>query len=468
MKKTIAASCLFIGLILLLTGALADDTDPITVVQTILNDPQVLFSEDADAMNQNGGASFGNVAVKQRGRNKSYYEFVSDDNGANMAGTQKLTNLGTFRDNAQAVLFKFNSDTPAELSFTLASGALSVSLCFDETGRPTFAYAGDDYLTLYERYRDTSLTVEAGKDYWVLMAFDRYGYYRSLVWAADDAGDVAFCTENIGVWDNDYRGESWTLSIAFGANQTLRLAQYEVLDFAGFTDVDYSTDTGGTQEEPMAVVGETVVDPQVLYADDETSLAQNAARYSGAETKTTDDGLTFITGASQTGFSFLTPLYDVVSLGSRRQNYSQGVLLCFQTSSPTTLEFTLSAADTVYMSFLNDGMPEFGITGMPAVGLKSFEQQTPTGFVLEKDVWYYAMIAVDRESNIRFRIWEKGFELNYACYETKITDWCQTDENRAKFVSQDWTFGVVMGAGAQFTLEDFRVFDFDTIQATAD
>ena len=472
MKKIIWILCTA-GCFLLLfaAGALADAADPMDIVRTVLSDPQELFAEDAGMMEENDGQYFGDVAEKHRGEDRRYYEFISGSSGADMIGKLNFLDVGNFRGNAQAVLLKFRSDAPDGLSFTL-SGAGNVTLFFAD-GRPMFAHRQDDYQAPYAQYRETDLTVESNHDYWVLMAFDPHGYYRSLVWADDDPENAAYCGENIGDWHSAYQGSNWRLDIALGPNQTLQLERYSIMDFsgiAGMEGIGNGQDQGGMDTaDPMAVVSRMVANPQVLYADDISSLPERGySAYSDVADKHPGDGFEFITAESVDGFTFLTPLYDAVPPGSRRQNKNQGVLLCFKTNHPEELELKLTAENTVFMTFASGRMPAFGIQEMPGVGLKSFDGYDPPGFVLENDVWYYAMLVVDEQSGICFRVWERDFDLNYANYQTKITDWCQTDEERARFTGQNWTFGVTMGHNAQFHLMDFRVLDFDGFQTTAE
>ncbi|MFH1512323.1 MAG: hypothetical protein ABIG45_03100, partial [Bacillota bacterium] len=445
MKTNITALALA-GCILLLSaaGAAAESADPMDVVRTILNDPQVKLWEDAMMMDINGGMYFGDVAEKRLSGDGAYYEFASDDSGAYMIGNLNFLDIGDFRGSAQAILFNFCTEQPEELSFVLY-GAGEIVLYF-EGGRPMFAHRNDNYQAPYAQYRNTNLTVEPGRDYWALMAIDSHGYYRSLVWADDNPGDVAYCGENMGDWHSEYQGSNWHLTIAFGPNQTLQLQEYCVMDFigiAGMEGINEEYNDGGGMDfaDPMEAVNAIVSGAQVCYADDLSSLPERGyTAYSDVEAKQPGDGFEFLTSGYSDGFTFLTPLNDVSPPEERRQNMSQGVLLCFKTSNPAGLEFSLTAESTALLSFENGRMPMFVMPDRPDMEWQSLE--SPSGFMLEEGVWYYIMIAVDADSYIRVKIWEFGNEQNHAHYQTRMSEWFENEGDRAKVLSQNWTFGV--------------------------
>lgn len=47
--------------------------------------------------------------------------------------------------------------------------------------------------------------------------------------------------------------------------------------------------------------------------------------------------------------------------------------------------------------------------------------------------------------------------------EIKLVEFCNNDEERAKFWQQNWYFSVQMGSNSLFNMQDYRVLDFDTI-----
>jgi len=470
MKKRILGLGTIVCVLLLLTAGAAAASDPMDVVRTILNDPQVLLWEDATMMDYNGGMYFGDVAQKRLSADGTYYEFASDANGAYMIGNLNFLDIGEFRGNAQAILFKFRSGNPGDLSFILY-GAGEIVLSFAD-GQPVFAHRQDNYEAPYAQYRETNLTVEPDRDYWVLMAMDSHAYYRSLVWADDDPEDVAYCGENIGDWHSEYRGSNWHLTLAFGPDETLQFQEYSVMDFdsiVGMEGMDGDQgdqgDQGGEADyaDPMETVNEIVIEPDILYTDDLSTLPEHGyAYYSEVADKHPGDGFEFYTDGDSDGFTFFSTLNDIVPEGSRKDNLSQGVLLCFKSNNPTALRLSLSAVNTVYVTFQNGGTPEFGILEKPEIGQQAFE--SPSGFTLEADTWYYALIAVDIQSNLRMKVWEYGRADNSASYGAKLVQWCGDDAEREEYWQQKWTFGVDMGHYAQFNLMDFRVFDFDEIR----
>ena len=220
------------------------NADPMDVVRTVLNDPQVIFWEDAAMMDENTGGNFGNVAIKQLSEDGSYYQFISNDDGAYMIGNVNFLDMGEFRGSAQAVLIKFQPENVEGLTFTLFGNG-EIILGFDENNQPYMMHVQDNYRAPYSDYMPTSLTLQSDKWYWALMAFDSHGYYRSLVWEDGNAEERAYCAENMGDWHGDYKDSNWHLTIAFGPNQTLNIEEYSIMDFDSLVD----SNAGPNEEE---------------------------------------------------------------------------------------------------------------------------------------------------------------------------------------------------------------------------
>lgn len=211
-------------------------TDPMEVVRTVLNDPQVIFGEDTAMMDENTGANFGQVAIKQLSEDGGYYQFISNDDGAYMIGNVNFLDTGEFRGDAQAVLLKFQPEDVNGLYFTMYAGdGCEVSLNF-EGNQPHVVVVNEGFQHPYSDYKPTSLTLQNDKWYWALMAFDTNGNYRSIVWEDGKSEEAAYCLENIGDQNDIYKNKNWHLTIAFGSNQTFNIEEYSVMDFDGFAE----------------------------------------------------------------------------------------------------------------------------------------------------------------------------------------------------------------------------------------
>jgi len=215
-----------------------DPIDPMDMAQTVLNDPMVIFQEDAAMMDENTAANFGSVAIKQLGEGGEYYQFISNIDGAYMIGNMNFLDVGDFRGNAQAVMIKFQPENVEGLFFTLFGNG-EIILSFPDN-QPFFTHVNDNYNAPYSDYRDTNLTLESDKWYWAIMAMDAEGNFRSLVWEEQNPENNAYCGENMGDWHPEYKGGNWHLTIGFGPNQTLNIKEYFIMDFDGFTDMEYS------------------------------------------------------------------------------------------------------------------------------------------------------------------------------------------------------------------------------------
>ncbi|MDD5016870.1 MAG: hypothetical protein PHO15_02070 [Eubacteriales bacterium] len=260
------------------------NADPMNVVRTVLNDPQVIFGEDTAAMTENCGGYFGNVAIKQPSEDGSYYQFISNDDGAYMIGNLNFLDLGEFRENAQAVLIKFQPENADELFFTMFGNG-EIILNF-QNNQPYFNHVQDGYSAPYSDYMPTNLTLQNDKWYWALMAFDSNGNYRSLVWEDGRAEERAYCAENMGEWHNDYKDSNWHLTIGFGANQTLNIEQYNIMDFDGFIDEETSNDNQEDDQNDASIPtisGLGLDQGNYINEEDGVSINIQSTAWGGAE-----------------------------------------------------------------------------------------------------------------------------------------------------------------------------------------
>lgn len=145
-----------------------------------------------------------------------------------------------------------------------------------------------------------------------------------------------------------------------------------------------------------------------------------------------------------------------------QKDIERTICATFKTSDPTGVQFNLRAQEAPFMTFMNGAQPAFGIIGKEDIGMTLFADQFPTEFMLETDIWYYALIAIDTNSVMRYKIWQEDNPDNNAYYEVKLVDLVD-DSQRMKFVEQNWTFEVQMGNNAQFNMKELKVMDFSSI-----
>lgn len=63
----------------------------------------------------------------------------------------------------------------------------------------------------------------------------------------------------------------------------------------------------------MRIINDIVVEPQVLYQDDLSSLPERGyTEYPDVDAENPGDGFEFVTKDNSDGFSFFTPLLDIV------------------------------------------------------------------------------------------------------------------------------------------------------------
>ena len=437
-----------------------DTNGPMYMASTILYDPQVINGEDTVSMTENTGGMFAFTEVKKPSDDGSYYIFGSGGDGSWFRRNEGL-NYGN-RHNCQGIMIKFMPNDTDILQFVLM-GDNEMYLKFED-GQPYYVNFNNFYQAPYSQYRETNFTLQSDKWYWAIMAVDGEGAYRSVVWEDGNSENNAYCEDHTGV-----EGGDWNFIMSFGPNQTLFVEEYKIVDFDGFTDMSMSNDDheGGDsqgdnqQSNPMGIVEAILVEPQVLYQDDLSSLPENGYNnYSDVDEKNPGDGFEFITRDSSNGFTFLTPLLDVVPAGERKDNYSQAVLINFKTNNPTGLQLNLVGQERPFVTFMNGGEPAYGIIERPEFGMTLFRDAGSNEFVLQPDTWYYALMAININGDVRFKIWQEGNPDDNTHIAFHLVEEMVGMENRNVFAEKNWIFEVWIGNNSQLNMKEFKVMDF--------
>ena len=438
---------------------------PDEVLNEILENPEEVFHEGVEQMTENMGGQFGFVDVKEPG--DGYFKFSAGEEGAYMPLNTRFKDFGGDGRRQQAFWMRFKPDPDSNLSFTFI-GMAEVVISFEEDG----AYC--TYVQEVMKHKMGDFQLESDKWYNILFATDNDMILRVFVWEDDNFENQMFYEKDLFLGMDDLFESNWELTLGFNANTTLSVSDYSVYIFDSYIqNPDLSGDsdgeTGGSEndqqennnQDVMEIISAIVSEPQVLYKDDLDSLPERGhTAYSDVDAKNPGDGFEFITMENSDGFSFLTPLMDVVPPGERKNNMNQAVLIAFKTDNPLELRFALSAEETVFITFEDNAMPAFGIEGRTDVGMMPFIDQTQSDFVLEDGEWYYAFIAIDTNSEMRVKLWQIDNPDNATNYEVKLAEFGSNDTEREKFLGQNWQFNVKMGFHSQFNMSDFRVLDF--------
>lgn len=214
------------------------DADPMNVVYTVLNDPNLLAGENASAMIEDMGGLFGSIDVKQPGEDGTYFQFAAENNSAWMPYNEGLADAGgEHRGNTQAILIKFQPEDVNNLSFNF-EGKGEIVVCFDEENHPCFVNVQGGGKYPFSDYAPTDLALESGKWYYALFAFDTDGNFRAVIWEDGNAQGRAYCAENLSEQSDDYKDNNWTFVIGFDAGGKLNAERYDIMDFDGFSDAN--------------------------------------------------------------------------------------------------------------------------------------------------------------------------------------------------------------------------------------
>ncbi len=203
-----------------------------TVINQWLTDPQELFGENAEAMAENGGGQFGAGSEKSYNAEENVFTFAS---GEDAIWTSLNTHLDEFNEEEgggeQAILIKFQPSTASSLYFTFM-GPNEFGVNFWKDGRPSLFW----YIEAWEELFEGDLVLEGEGWYYTLMAIDREGNFRSVVWEEGNPDNKAAFSEAFAERDqgDGYKNQSWKFIIGSNAPMTLNMAEYWVYTFSGF------------------------------------------------------------------------------------------------------------------------------------------------------------------------------------------------------------------------------------------
>lgn len=199
---------------------------PDTIVGQWLSDPQQIWSENTVAMAENQGGQFGSGSNKNYIAEQDVFSFT--DSGG-MIWTRLNTSLdkwegGDSRGN-QAILVKWQAFSPSALGFTFI-GMNSSKEFSVQFGNPCQL----NRIEGIEQFTG-DVMIEEGVWFYTLMAMDRDGNFRSIIWRADDPEKQSSYQ---GAFGEEYANDSWRFIFGSSAPMTLNVKEYAIYAFSGF------------------------------------------------------------------------------------------------------------------------------------------------------------------------------------------------------------------------------------------
>ena len=201
------------------------------IVGQWLSDPQVVFQEDVGAMAENEGGQFGGAERKFADPNAPLFVFSNGSEGIWTPLNTKLDEFGGMEKGGnQAILFKFQSEQPETLYFTFMGDQREINVDFWEGGKPRFNLLSDFESTPYTGV----LALVPNNAYFMLMAMDSEGNFRSIVWEEANPQNNATFSDAFGERAQEYKNSSWKFILGSNAPAPLSLEEYRVYKFSGF------------------------------------------------------------------------------------------------------------------------------------------------------------------------------------------------------------------------------------------
>lgn len=205
---------------------------PETIVAQWLNDAEVVFSENVEAMAQNDGGQFGPGARKEFVAEGGLFAFSDEGGGIWTPLNTRLDEFGGMEANGeQAILIRFQPLPPFSLSYTFM-GPNEFGIDFYEGGKPSLFW----FIEAYKEPFDGNLSLQEGGWYYALMAMDRDGKFRSVIWEDGNPDNNATFSGDFSTRDqgDGYKNQSWKFIIGSNAPMTLNVAEYKIYNFSGF------------------------------------------------------------------------------------------------------------------------------------------------------------------------------------------------------------------------------------------
>lgn len=210
-----------------------DLNNPDTILDQWLQAYRPIFGENAEAMANNQGGQFGPGSEKNFNEVEGFFEFSAPE--GEDAWTPLNTHLDEYGDvdagTEQAILIKFQPAPANNLMFVFM-GQNEFGVEFFDDGRPSVFWMVEANKEAFE----TELALQEGLWYYTLMAIDRDGNFRAVIWEDGDAKNAAVFSQALSERDqgDGYKNASWKFIISFGAPGTLKVENYTIYTFSEF------------------------------------------------------------------------------------------------------------------------------------------------------------------------------------------------------------------------------------------
>lgn len=199
------------------------------IVEQWLIEPEVVFKENVDDMASNEGGQFGGAT--QKFADSTLFVFSNGSEGIWTPLNTKLDEYGGMEKGGnQAILFKFQSEQPETLFFTFMGDQREINVDFWEGGKPRFNLVNDFESTPYTGV----LALVPNNAYFMLMAMDSEGNFRSIVWEEAEPRNRSTFSGAFGERAQEYKNSSWKFILGSNAPTFLSLEEYRVYKFNGF------------------------------------------------------------------------------------------------------------------------------------------------------------------------------------------------------------------------------------------
>ena len=207
--------------------------NPFDIINQWLADWENVFGENAEAMADNEGGQFGSGAMKVYNAEENVFTFFETEGSIWMGLNTHLDEFGGMETGGnQAMLIKFQPSSANALSFTFM-GPNEFGVDFWDEGRPGTFF----FIEATKEYFEGDLTLADGVWYDMLMAIDRDGNFLSVVWEDGNFDNNAIYRANLSERDmgEGYQNASWKFIIGSQGPLSLNVAEYNILNFNGFS-----------------------------------------------------------------------------------------------------------------------------------------------------------------------------------------------------------------------------------------
>ena len=387
---------------------------------------------------------------------------------------------------ASALLLKFRMNTKKD--FTLLTQGYNAGygpdMPFNNTVAVSLPVSGGVEIDLHSTTDESDVRLPEAEPeafvfsqkvwYYLLLTIDNDSNFRLMVWDGRNPDNAISYTTTLSEWHADgkyYLNSNWGFEILVGNGEDVidfDLGESYLIDCMGFVteeDLDKAAAIQASdlsQAEVLKTASEVINQPKINDALNteswETFVSSGPGEW--VFTMTEDDSGKYTNFSSyEPDIRIPGPVYSLNETGEATnalllkfrvnaaekiaiESFGKNIRYGWDTPIGNGLIFTLTDSGSVEFDLVSSG------DGCDLI-LSEGEDET---FTLEPGFWYYLLLTVNFDSELRFKVWQGGNSENEIYFKTTLSDW---HEDGYYYEDTLWNFSIY--AESQTSPIDFDI-----------